>query len=334
MKKFTSANYGNGNNAGKVNFFQYFPKDFIRPYGLATTEASGTPEDFNNKLKCYSCERLCRPGIAFSEFSETMRANWARIQQERQSLAADKPFKKLSEEFETIMELCNCLQSPESSLSSKKMKRTIKSLMERVQNNSELFDAYQELFFSLGSSMYLTSVHLGAAKFVFSNLDEVKRLCSEGKTNLESFKKEPTRKNYVMAAMEDLTQKAQKVSSTSPRKRSIAEIIAGISAVEDNDSCTWFQKINSIKVKPTSRFLFCNLDCVQNVFIGMFNCFKPFKASLPTQKINTLTRKHKHQEQTISNGIDCMNESRYPFLTHLPGVFRVVETLDMAAMPV
>ncbi|CAK8689949.1 unnamed protein product [Clavelina lepadiformis] len=195
LKKFTSANYGNGNNAGKVNFFQHFPKDFIRRYGLVTTEASGTPEDFNNKLKCYSCEWLCRPGIAFSEFSETMRANWARIQQERQSLAADcadKPFKKLSEEFETIMELCNCLQSPES-LSSKKM--TIKSFMERVQNTSELFDAYQELFYSLGSSMYLTSVHLGAAKFAFSNLDKVKRLCSEGKTNLDSFKKDPTRKN-------------------------------------------------------------------------------------------------------------------------------------------
>ncbi|CAK8685688.1 unnamed protein product [Clavelina lepadiformis] len=138
-----------------------------------------------------------------------MRANWARTQQQRQSLAADKPFEKLSEEFETIMELCNSLQSPES-LSSKKMKRTIKSSMERVQNTSEPFDAYQELFYSLGSSMYLTSVHLGAAKFAFSNLDK--------------------------AAVEDLTQKAQKVSSPSPRKRSIAEIIPGISANEDNVS--------------------------------------------------------------------------------------------------
>ena len=133
--------------------------------------------------------------IAFSEFSETMRANWARTQQQRQSLAADKPFEKLSEEFETIMELCNSLQSPES-LSSKKMKRTIKSSMERVQNTSEPFDAYQELFYSLGSSMYLTSVHLGAAKFAFSNLDKVKRLYTEGKTNLGSFKKDPTRKNF------------------------------------------------------------------------------------------------------------------------------------------
>ncbi|CAK8689946.1 unnamed protein product [Clavelina lepadiformis] len=164
-----------------------------------------------------------------------MRANWARIQQQRQSLAADKPFEKLSEEFETIMDLCKCLQSPEA-MPSKKMKRSIKTLMERVQNTSELFDAYQELFFSLGSSMYLTSVHLGAAKFVFSNLDKVKRLCSEGKTNLASFKNEPTRKNYVKAAMKDLTQKAQKVSSPSPRKRSIAEIIPGISANEENVS--------------------------------------------------------------------------------------------------
>ena len=179
MKKFTTANYGNGNNAGKLNFFQHCPKDFLRPYGLATTEASGTREDFSNKLKSYSCEWLCRAGIAFSEFAETMRANWARIQQQRQSLAADKPFEKLSEEFETIMELCKCLPSPEA-MSSKKMKSSIKTLMERVQNTSELFDAYQELFFSLGSSMYLTSVHLGAAKFVFSNLDKVKRLCTEG----------------------------------------------------------------------------------------------------------------------------------------------------------
>ncbi|CAK8689956.1 unnamed protein product [Clavelina lepadiformis] len=150
-------------------------------------------------------------------------------------IAADKPFEKLSEEFEPIMYLCKCLPSPEA-MPSKKMKRSIKTLMERVQNTSELFDAYQELFFNLGSSMYLTSVHLGAAKFVFSNLDKVKRLCSEGKSNLDSFKKDPTIKNYVMAAMEDLTQKAQKVSSPSPRIRSIAEIIAGISTNEDNDS--------------------------------------------------------------------------------------------------
>ncbi|CAK8685690.1 unnamed protein product [Clavelina lepadiformis] len=142
MKKFTTANYGNGNNAGKVNFFQHFLKDFLRPYGLATTEASGTPEDFSNKLKSYSCEWLCRPGIAFT---------------------ADKPFEKLSEEFETIMDLCKCLQSPEA-MSSKKMKKSIKTLMERVQNTSELFDAYQELFFSLGSSMYLTSLTISKEK--------------------------------------------------------------------------------------------------------------------------------------------------------------------------
>ncbi|CAK8689947.1 unnamed protein product [Clavelina lepadiformis] len=100
--------------------------------------------------------------------------------------------------------------------------------MERVQNTSELFDAYQELFFSLVSSMYLTSVHLGAAKFVFNKLEKVKRLCSEGKTNLDSFKEETTRKNNVMVAMEDLT--------PSPRKRSIPEIITGISANEENIS--------------------------------------------------------------------------------------------------
>ncbi|CAK8686781.1 unnamed protein product [Clavelina lepadiformis] len=33
--------------AGEFDFFQHFPKDFLRPYGLATTEASGT-EDFSN----------------------------------------------------------------------------------------------------------------------------------------------------------------------------------------------------------------------------------------------------------------------------------------------
>ena len=103
MKKFTSANHGNGNNASKVNFFQHFP----RPYGLATTEASVTPEDFSNNLKSYSCEWLCRPGIAFSEFAETMRANWTRKQEQRKSLAPDKP--------------------SQEAMSSKKMKKSMKT---------------------------------------------------------------------------------------------------------------------------------------------------------------------------------------------------------------
>ncbi|XP_057304374.1 uncharacterized protein LOC130641523 [Hydractinia symbiolongicarpus] len=58
-----------------VNFLDQFAKDFIRGYGPATKEETGSDDDFRKKLKSFTCEWLNRPNVALSELSETIEEN-------------------------------------------------------------------------------------------------------------------------------------------------------------------------------------------------------------------------------------------------------------------
>jgi len=68
----TSTKLGDGNVVNKVQYFNHFPKDFLRPYGPATEDGATTKEMIHKRLRTINCEWLCRPSMAASELSDSI----------------------------------------------------------------------------------------------------------------------------------------------------------------------------------------------------------------------------------------------------------------------
>jgi len=66
---------GDGNVVNKVQYFNHFPKDFLRPYGPATEDGATTKEMIHKRLRTMNCEWLCRPSVAASELSDSISHN-------------------------------------------------------------------------------------------------------------------------------------------------------------------------------------------------------------------------------------------------------------------
>ena len=57
--------------------FNLFPKDFLKPYGLATDHIDKSM--LKRRLQSFTCELLRRPGIGVSEYAATMTENLERV---------------------------------------------------------------------------------------------------------------------------------------------------------------------------------------------------------------------------------------------------------------
>ena len=61
------------NTPKAVHFFQHFPSNFLKPYGLADPQP---PEStILRRIAPMNCEWLGRPQVAASEFAETIKGN-------------------------------------------------------------------------------------------------------------------------------------------------------------------------------------------------------------------------------------------------------------------
>ena len=67
-------------NAIKVIYLQQFVRDFLRPYGSATSARVATDSDFRTKLQPFTCEWLCRPSVAESETAAIIAENIEKTQ--------------------------------------------------------------------------------------------------------------------------------------------------------------------------------------------------------------------------------------------------------------
>jgi len=50
VKKLINIAKIEGSNEGRVNYFAHLPKDFLRPYGIATQDHMSTEDDFKMKV--------------------------------------------------------------------------------------------------------------------------------------------------------------------------------------------------------------------------------------------------------------------------------------------
>ena len=86
----------------KVHFGQYFPKDFLRPYGTATDGTVATDSDFKRKLQPFTCEWLCRPLVAASELATTLNQNVKKLEDVKLLASASEHIDRLRSKLDSV----------------------------------------------------------------------------------------------------------------------------------------------------------------------------------------------------------------------------------------
>ncbi|XP_078487882.1 uncharacterized protein LOC144745821 isoform X2 [Ciona intestinalis] len=209
-------------NSGKINYFQQFPKDFLRPYGVATLPRTATDEDFKMKLKNFTCEWFTRPGIALSELTETTTKNWERISND----LSDISFEPFFTEFgEIVKRIIKHMDKIEKETEVKQTAKQIKILLSSLKKKGELYDSYIDSFIHIGASMFSMGLHLKAAKYVSTHIDHVSKQCFEG-NNLTSFLENPSLATYAEAAAKDIMHKSTVNESEKSPVKTLKDLIA------------------------------------------------------------------------------------------------------------
>lgn len=84
-----------------VGFFNHFPANFLRPYGLANDPP--TIDMLNRRTNPKSCEWLIRPNYAMSKFSATMHENLEYLKGEKSTLLTPPGIAKQLEAFDEYL---------------------------------------------------------------------------------------------------------------------------------------------------------------------------------------------------------------------------------------
>ena len=76
-----------------VHYFQHFPSNFLRPYGLANSRR--TEYTILRRVAPLNCEWLLRPRVAASEFADTVEQNLKYLAESDSSIVKNDAFQHI-----------------------------------------------------------------------------------------------------------------------------------------------------------------------------------------------------------------------------------------------
>lgn len=235
---------------GKVDFYQHFPKDFLRPYGKAVVPTDLTDHFCLSKIKPFTCEWLCRPGYAISEAAETIYRN-KDVDELVEDVFDARARGKFMEILERIQEQSLPFWSDEANPSSqavtmtrdesKKRLKRLSRIMKYTSDGSEasaevedgdFFQEYVRAMTELGGSLYLMGIHLRMMSYTLKHPDKMATKAVES-ANMNAFVKKPSVKSLSLAILGDYTDKASasRVRDTPTKRRSVKRFLE-----QENDS--------------------------------------------------------------------------------------------------
>jgi len=190
-----------------INIFHHFPKEFVRPYGLATIDrVTGTSDHIKERITSDNTEWLLRPGIAMSEYHETITMNWERVQQDLILLADPTLMRSVENDLQHLTQLTSCSSKDKSShFNDAEIVNSLQAVSDKLRNMDEVLDSYTDEMFHVGASLFLMTVHWKVAKHILNNLPETATKCSADQ-HLQNFRKMKTLQTYAQAAGQDLQQ--------------------------------------------------------------------------------------------------------------------------------
>lgn len=92
-----------------VNYYYHFPKDCVKPYGLAHEEGYFQDAHMAKVLKSINCELLCRPSIGWSEMAQTVDENFEFVNSNMAEILEALP--RFLKKVTPMLEFCKVLSS-------------------------------------------------------------------------------------------------------------------------------------------------------------------------------------------------------------------------------
>ena len=234
-----------------IQFFEHFPKNYLRPYGEA-----GQAPDVNaifNRLKVYNCEWLIRPKVALSELAATMTGN-LNVLAEMPEMVNAETVHDMTERMSSILPTIAKFNTKDNSEVANT--RDLKRLMRFFLSQDEEVDTLLDNCIKAGNAMYTFGIQMKVAKALLTNPDRYARMSAHGESRDSDFKKNPNVKTLFDYLATTSLQSAG-VEQELQAKRSL---LSQMDDLEDSDEDT------HSKPKPKRKKNKQKKDLQDNVF--------------------------------------------------------------------
>ena len=206
-----------------VHYFQHFPSNFLRPYGLADQQPP--EEKIFRRIAPLNCEWLTRPKVAASEFADTVQTNLSFLSQSDSKFIRRSKFSAIEQNmhpFLSVLQKFNTLKSEEKPTADD-VKNFLKNMLEE---NPDLDKFFAEMF-QLGGAMYLLGSHYAVVQTLLCNPEWSADKTVGTSDEVRNFKSNPTVKGLKKYLTETCTSMPSTTSSwpKTTAKRNLAQLL-------------------------------------------------------------------------------------------------------------
>ena len=166
-----------------VSFFQHFPSNVLRPYGIAY-EFPKAQEAFSY-LKPFTCEWLKRPEYAMSEMSDSITANLDILAESDCTVLGNR---KVVQLMETNKGLLASMVRINHTNHIAPVEQDVYNVLHFLQHKKVL-TTFLENRYQLGQAMYLMGVHFRVANLIVTHLKEYTGVLQSTTLAATTFKK-------------------------------------------------------------------------------------------------------------------------------------------------
>ena len=181
--------------------FNQFPKDFLKPYGIATVKIDN--DMLKRRLQPFTCEAIRRPGIGISQFAQTIEENGERLEN-LANLMNQLRIKEYIHVIDNYKKLTAGMHIKGDNIEKKQLKSKVQKLVRALKKKEKSM----EIFMHLGASMYLIGLHCRVLRFCFTHTHWIKSKCKGKGTYTRRYKtwisKKQSEKESVNGYVEEI----------------------------------------------------------------------------------------------------------------------------------
>ena len=206
-----SKNQWSKESPSATQYFRHYPSNFLNHYGLASS-APGH-EKIMRRTHPVSCEWLKRPGVAMSEFAETMVENMQWLRTNSEKLMDTSRFKNVHSKLRPFLESLSQLNR-KNTQATPKPKHAKKVLKTFYENDEEVTKTMMDMV-QFGRSMFLTGIQYLVVKELLSNPEIYAEKMVDEDPNITLFKSGPSVAG-LLCMLNSFTCEQGKASQSSP----------------------------------------------------------------------------------------------------------------------
>ena len=170
-----------------VLFYNHFPSNFLRPYGVADS----WPHDKTifKRVNPKNCEWLIRPQVAMSEFAATINENMDFLATDNNALIQTEKFAEMQQILSGFL---GCLERLNTRNVEKPNLADAKDVMKTILKDDDDVESFFDSMVKVGGAMFSMGIHYSVVKTLMTNPDEYAAKTVGTNKLASQFKNDPT----------------------------------------------------------------------------------------------------------------------------------------------